>query len=284
MAVTNDWGQGSKQNSIDWGQGATDNTINWGKSQTLSPGGETNISGASSFTNTLSTRFDGVDDFVGCGDSDSLSFGNGTTDTPFSISAWVNMADATRFRIVNKGANFSNDYEYIFATGNTDILVFNLYDSSTGARIARKYDTALTSFQGQWIHLVATYNGGETSGGIKIYLNGSRVDDASNDTGSYTAMENGTNPFEIGASTSGGNYSNGALDEVSVFNTELSASAVTTIYNSGVPNDLNGTSGLVSWWRMGDGDTFPTITDNQGSNNGTMTNMSAGNFITNVPT
>ena len=76
----------------------------------------------------------------------------------------------------------------------------------------------------------------------------------------------------------------GAIDELSAYNTALSASAVTTIYNSGVPNDLTGTSGLVSWWRMGDGDTFPTITDNQGSNDGTMTNMSSGNFISNVPT
>ncbi len=241
-----------------------------------------NVQG-SSFTNTKSIALDGVDDFVDCGDNDNLSFGNGTTDTPFSISAWVNMADATRFRVVNKGADFSNNYEYIFATGNTDILVFNLYDSSTGARIARKYDTALTSFQGQWIHLVATYNGSSTSSGMKIYLNGSRVDDAQNDSGSYTAMENGTNPFEIGASTSGGVYSNGAIDEVAIFSTELSASDVTAIYGTGVPTSLSSYSSLISWWRCGDGDSAPTLLDNgSGGNNGTMNNFST--FSTDVPT
>ena len=97
-------------------------------------------------------------------------------------------------------------------------------------------------------------------------------------------MENGTNPFEIGASTSGGVYSNGAIDEVAIFSTELSASDVTSIYNSGVPNDLSSLS-PISWWRMGDGDTFPTLTDNgSGGNNGTMTNMTSGNIITDVPT
>lgn len=33
--------------------------------------------------------FDGVDDCVEVPDSDSLSFGDGSTDSPFSIEAWV---------------------------------------------------------------------------------------------------------------------------------------------------------------------------------------------------
>ena len=76
----------------------------------------------------------------------------------------------------------------------------------------------------------------------------------------------------------------GNLDEVSIFNSELSQTDVTTIYNLGVPNDISAMSGLVSYWRMGDNDTYPTITDNVGSNNGTMKFMSAANFVTDVPT
>ena len=45
MANTIGFGQAAINNTIDYGQGATDNTINWGKSQTLSPSGETNITG-----------------------------------------------------------------------------------------------------------------------------------------------------------------------------------------------------------------------------------------------
>ena len=41
--------------------------------------------------------FNGVDQYIDVGDSDSFSFGNGATDSPFSISAWVNMIDATNF-------------------------------------------------------------------------------------------------------------------------------------------------------------------------------------------
>jgi len=191
-----------------------------------------------------SMEFDGTSSYIDCGDSDKFSFGDGATDRPFSVSAWVNMTDATRFRIVNKGANFSNDYEYVFTTSGSDLLALNLYDSSTGARIAREYSTALTSFEGQWIHLVASYDGSETSNGIKIYLNGSRVDNNTNDLnpGDYTAMENGTNPLEIGAQTVGSKFSNGQIDQVTVFDYALSQDQVTQLGAEGyafnfIPND-----------------------------------------------
>jgi len=74
------------------------------------------------------------------------------------------------------------------------------------------------------------------------------------------------------------------IDEVSVYNTALSASDATAIYNGGVPTDLTSYAPL-GWFRMGDGSTFPTINDvGSGGSNGTMNNMSASNFVTDVPT
>jgi hypothetical protein len=70
----------------------------------------------------------------------------------------------------------------------------------------------------------------------------------------------------------------------------LDADAVSAIYNSGWPIDLTEASGdydnegdLVNWWRMGDEDTYDTITDNEGSANGTMTNMSSDDIVIFVP-
>ena len=234
------------------------------------------------FTNTYSMSFDGVDEYMNVADNDNLSFGNGTTDSPFSISAWVKMNDATRFRIVGK---YDSNLEYLFSTGGTDKIVFNCYDNSTGGRIGRQYSTALTSFEGQWIHLVATYNGSSSSSGLKIYLNGSRVDDTDSNSGTYTAMENTTAPLEIGKNLT--TYANGLIDETAIFNSELSASDVTAIYNSGVPTDLTSLSPL-SWWRMGDGDTWNgstwTLTDNgSGGNDATSVNMEEGDRVTDVP-
>jgi len=39
------FGQAAVSNKIGYGQGASNNKVNWGKSQTLSPSGETNITG-----------------------------------------------------------------------------------------------------------------------------------------------------------------------------------------------------------------------------------------------
>ena len=218
-----------------------------------------------------SLKFNGSSNYVNCGDADDLSFGNGVTDSPFSISAWVNITDATRFRVVNKGSNFSTDYEYLFGTSGSDILAFNLYDTggTSVERISRQYNTALTSLQGQWLHLVGTYDGSGTSNGIKIYLNGSRVDNASNDLdpADYVAMENTSNPLEIGASTTISRYSNGQISNTAIFNTELTSTQITTIYNNGTP-ETSLSNSPVSWWKL-DNTTTGLIDNGSASNNGT---------------
>ena len=76
----------------------------------------------------------------------------------------------------------------------------------------------------------------------------------------------------------------GLIDEVSVFNSELSASDITAIYNSGVPTDISSLS-PVGWWRMGDGTeagSGTTVYDmSSNSNNGTLIN--GPTFSTTVP-
>jgi len=203
-----------------------------------------------SFSNVNSFSFDGVDDYFLVPDTSGLSFGNGTTDSPFSISTWVNMTDATNFRIVNK---YDSNFEYLFSTGGADTIVFLLYDNSTGGKIGRLYSTSLTSFQGSWIHLAATYSGNGSSTGLKIYLNGLRVDNTNNNSGSYTAMENTTAPLEIGKVTT--TNANGLIDETAIFTTELSQSDITAIYNNGEPQSLDAYSPFV-WFRMGDNATW----------------------------
>ena len=187
-------------------------------------------------TNTHSIKLDGIDDYIDFGDSDDFSFGDGATDSPFSISAWINMDDATRFRIASKFDSTSNS-EYIFTVSGSDLLTVNLYDNSEIAFIGRKYNTALTSYQGQWIHVAFTYNGTSSSSGIKLYLNGSKVDDINSNSGSYTAMENTTQPFYIGRQ--GATYiADGKIDEVAIFNVELTGPQVAAIYNGGTPNNI----------------------------------------------
>ena len=235
-------------------------------------------SGLPSIFNSYSIALDGVGDYVEVADADNLSFGNGTTDSPFSISTWWKMDNSNGFRGVQK---YSTSYEYRINTiGSSGILKCQLYDNSNIVYIGQQSNVGLSSYVGQWIHVVMTYDGSSSSSGIKLYLNGSLLGSSNDSNGSYTAMHNTTSVFRLG--NLAGNYADGNIDETAVFNSELSQSDVTSIYNSGVPNDISSLSPL-SWWRCGDGDTSPTLTDNgSGGNDGTMTNFTT--FSTDVPT
>lgn len=254
-------------NTIEYGQGAVNNTIGWGQGAKV----------GSSFSNLKSIALDGVDDFVDCGDSDNLSFGNGSTDSPFSISAWIKPINNARFRIAFKYGTALKEYYFQTAGGGALQVSIN---SSASIYIGRNGQTSIS--ENVWTHVVCTYDGSGNKNNVNVYINGVLDNGTTISSGTYTAMSNTSQPFEIGR-YSGGSSADGSIDEVAVFNSELSASDVTAIYGSGVATSLSSYSSLISWWRMGDGDTSPTIVDNgSGGNNGTMTNFST--FSTDVPT
>jgi hypothetical protein len=137
---------------------------------------------------------------------------------------------------------------------------------------------------GLWHHITGTWN---SSGNVKIYLD-STLKDTTAISGTFT----GTPIYaSIGSSGVSSSYYLGNIDEVSLFNIELTASQITTLYNDGLPYTVAADTGLIGWWRMGDGGiignpiaTFPTIPDDSiNSNNGTMTNMTSTDFEADVP-
>jgi len=232
------------------------------------------------YFSTKSILLDGVDDFVNVADNSNLSFGDSSNDSAFSISAWIKPT-ANNFVIVSKDVGGAD--EYLFYINSLNQLSLVLCDNTISNRRSRNSGNISSNYN-TWIHVVATYNGvGGTNAdnGIKLYLNKVQVDSGTNNGGSYTAMHNGSAPLTIGNYDSS-LFADGNIDEVAIFNSELSASDVSDIYGTGVPTSL-ATLNPLSWWRCGDDDTSPTLTDNgSGGNNGTMTNFTA--FSTNVPT
>ena len=98
--------------------------------------------------------------------------------------------------------------------------------------------------------------------------------------------------MHIGSDITDDKYFAGNIDEVAIWNTALDGDAVKAVYNGGKPTDLmmdNGaydeyTDNIKGYWRMGDGDTFPTILDNSSnSNNATMTHMDSGDIEEDTP-
>ena len=272
MANTIDWGEASVNNTNGYGKGRINNAIRWGKIYDSSASGDTNIGTATtpSFSNTKSIALDGVDEFVDCGTGLGTAFGSTTN---ISVSMWIKPDVTSGNDLFFNIGNFSGSFgEVAFQlTSNTFLIRID----NAAYRLSVSYTNTSA-----WNHIGFVYDGGN-SANTKMYING--VAQSATTGGVHPSiLELSGLKTIIGAGYSSSFPFDGVIDEVAVFNSSLSASDITAIYNSGAPNDLTSLS-PVSWWRCGDGDTAPTLTDNgSGGNDGTMTNFST--FSTDVPT
>jgi hypothetical protein len=133
-------------------------------------------------------------------DSTNYSFGDGSVDAAFSVGAWVRPNAIVTNVIMGKYDSAGNLEEWRFFIDSNGKLSLELHDASASATEIAVSDSALTI--GQWIHVVATYDGGETSPVVLLYINGtaSNGDGPTTESGTYTAMENTAAPLTVGCS------------------------------------------------------------------------------------
>ena len=145
--------------------------------------------------------FNGTTDFLTCPDATDLSFGDGATDTPFSVFALANVTDTAAAR-----AFLAKNGEWAFSINAADKLQLQLVDLSVPAVPSRLQDTATTR-QGTWATYSGTYSkatGGATAGNdCTLYENGVLVPSTATNDPAYVAMENGTAVGTLGALNAG---------------------------------------------------------------------------------
>ena len=231
---------------------------------------------ATPYANEKSVAFDGSNDYMSIGSIDW---------DMFSLVLWFKTTSGTNSKV------FGKDPTMYFSTrligGESG---FHMHHPATGVQA----DTFSKDVQdGNWHMLTLTHSGGSGSSSTTIlYIDGAE-EESYTQTNTYTTTTN-TGSFGAGFGDSDAGPYNpwaGSIDEIGVWkDTVLDGDAVSALYNSGKPIDLSSDSGnydnsgdLTHWWRMGDGDTFATITDNKGSVDGTLTNMASGDIETNVP-
>ena len=238
-------------NTIEYGQGAVNNTIGWGQGAK---------EGAPPFSNTKSISLDAVDDSVQLASNVNL----GTTS---SVSFWIKRNDTATAQPLGHTTAWSDRLVRLQTTKIEFGSVAFIFNNATTLSTVNQTSA--------WTHLLFVRTGATCN----LYVNGVNYDGAK--TNANAAHVN--NFRVIGAGGDGTTFNfNGFMDEVAVFTTALTSSDATAIYNGGAPASLTSYSPL-GWWRCGDNDTSPTLTDNgSGGNNGTMTNFST--FSTDVPT
>ncbi|MBI4017615.1 MAG: LamG domain-containing protein [Candidatus Aenigmarchaeota archaeon] len=152
-------------------------------------------------------RFDGIDDGVSVPDAPTLSFGNGA----FSVEFWMRSDIANNLNnAVGKGAAGNAATPGYTVTGPSNGFVSFYSANSTSITIAPSGTGAVTI--GQWDHILATTNR-QTS---QIYINGVLRGSVAAVTGSVSNNNNVRIAMDTGAW--GGNYFNGYIDEVRMYN------------------------------------------------------------------
>lgn len=176
--------------------------------------------------------FNGSSSNISIADNNNLSFTNGSgVDTPFSFSFWLKLNNQTDQWLVNKRgvASGTDEYQVVYYQGKLSLWLF----SSNNANYINCVMTSALLSSTQY-YITATYDGSETTSGLKIYVNGVLQTTTNTLTGTYTGMPNGIVPVVIGK-TGWGNlfYLNGTIDETAIYNIALTQTEIDLLYNSG---------------------------------------------------
>ena len=138
--------------------------------------------------------------------------------------------------------------------------------------------------QDSWHHMVFTwdtggsftYDGTTYNGVLQLYFDGVLVDEGQSTVPSHRRVGNASSisaipssvtidRVRVGASQAGDSPLDGLHDEVAIFNSVLSSTDVSNIYNSGTPADLSSYSNLIGWWKFDDNANDSSSNSNNGS-------------------
>lgn len=230
-----------------------------------------NYDDTTAFANRYKLSFDGNGDYATTAyyqpsvTALSYSFWTNSSDTTSSM-AWLSSSPTSGngggFRIITP----TNTKAFYALVSNGTSTYTNNNVGGTNASLAIR--------DGNWHHVVFSINGTA----IKVWIDGgSGGSPTYTDTSTVSYVGNATTPLYLGRNGSNASYYlNGSLDEVAIFEYELTATQVANIYNSGTPVHV-GSFGLnlspAGYWRGGDNDngTGSTVTDlGSGGNNATL--------------
>lgn len=168
--------------------------------------------------------FDDTDN-INFGDNDVLDWGSGDG----TIGAWCKCASGFGVQdFVMKGAYSTNGKNYSLLLSTSEKLAFSIDDNTT----LKSVESATAGNDNTFRYLVGVRDGNN----LRFYINGIEDGNSPTDITGYGSLDS-TDPLIIGAGTQGagggrGNYLNGSVALVHIYNRALSASEIMQNYNA----------------------------------------------------
>jgi hypothetical protein len=195
-----------------------------------------------------SAKFGG--DILEFADSGTVfSFGDGSVDSPFSVSAWYKPERDLEYRyMISKYDSAGAKREWLFYLRDDNTLKLFLFDETNNKHLHRT--SVGTVDVNKWHHLAAAYDGSGSPSGISLYINGvlAEMVDGTKEAG-YVAMSNTTSNFAIGnRDDEGSSYrADGHWAEAVVWPAKLNSEAIAALYSM---KETTGATGTVGYFSM----------------------------------
>ena len=143
---------------------------------------------------------------------------------PFTLSFWTKYSGNAVELIADKGPNTGPGYTIRTQTdGNLRFIL----RSTVGNEI--RVHTSSPTNDNNWHNIVMSYDGSSTAAGLSIYVDGNLVPKVvDSDTLTVSILNN--DPLVIGKLSTDTNYFTGSIDEIQIWNVELSSTDVTDLY------------------------------------------------------
>jgi len=167
-------------------------------------------------------KFDGINDYVDCGNDSSLNITNAMT-----ISAWVKPVTlGTRFGIVEKHTSPTHGWWFNREADNK-LRLLVVTNSGT------VYASSMITMTTDWAHVIGIYNGTE----VRLFING--VDRTGTQGGSGSGnILNDDRTVVIGEARWDDDNFNGSIDEVQIYDAVVSGAQIKENYSAGLNNLL----------------------------------------------
>ncbi|MDQ3008841.1 MAG: DUF2341 domain-containing protein [bacterium] len=187
-----------------------------------------------------SLGFDGTNDTV-LG-TDFLDF---EYNQPMSVAAWIKTTTNSGMTIVSKQASSAPFSGWNLQTGGSGYIYFQLVNTycTTGNCVEVNFPQNSNYYDGNWHHLVATYDGSGSGAGVKLYMDGKQLGSLSGTGTSITTSSVNAVPVHIGSRNGAAQFFNGQIDDVRVYTYALSTSQVLQIMNNAASLRFGPTTG-----------------------------------------
>ena len=192
-----------------------------------------------------SANFSGTD-YLSISDA-SQSGLDGMTD--LSIAAWVNPDTLSNSEnaVVSKFDNGAGQRQYEMNIRSTGEIRVSIGHAGGSTASSVETTTSTITVGGGWFHIGFSFDGSASR--VRVYLNGSEL---TNNTVTATTIVNSGAPFHIGTrgeSSPAGQFFDGQIEQVLLWNKVAAASEFLDIYASGtgIPLDAGGGAGAFNF-------------------------------------